>query len=81
MARTYKRLINGQTICDFADRPIEWVVSVYGGRTLDWMEILPTPEPTPEELKIINDQKIAKKEAILSKLGLTQEELKTLLSI
>ena len=76
MSKTFRRS-DGFEVVDVQDRPIERVVTKYGGE--DWVEVVPPPPPTKEELDAIKAVKKAKKDAVLAKLKITEEEFKDLI--
>lgn len=77
--KIYKRT-DGFEVQDTQDRDLAWVTETYGG---EFVEVLPPTPPTAEELQAIVDDKEAKKKAALAKLsalGLTEEDIKAIVS-
>jgi hypothetical protein len=75
--KIYKRA-DGFEVQDTQDRDIAWVTETYGG---EWVEVIPPPPPTAEELQAIVDAKESKRQAALAKLsalGLTEEDIKAI---
>lgn len=78
--KIYKRT-DGFEVQDAADRPLSWAVETYGGTVKDWVEVIPPTPPTQEELQAIANEKAMKRNAVLAKLGLTEEEINDLLGV
>ena len=68
--KIYRRA-DGFEVHDVKDRPLEWAVKTYGG---NFVEIVPTEQPTMIELNEIAEVKQSKRDDVLKKIGITQEE-------